>query len=518
MIKSKKNVLVKVFLILFAAFFVCGTFVPEAFADEKGFNTNCEPDVDAYAGAAKSFTWWKEPFRVVSEATINVGETTFNTVAPGAVKLMTVGFLLWLVIFMMKNLSSLKEVDPMEMLTKVGGMMFKTGFAYCMLIDSSFFFGTFVSPITATAAGFVGIDSGAGGGLQSVVSPLEALMQDMHDTISHGIGVGQYAMCLAWWQKFPWPFEDLLVVEDLWDGYPEFEVLASGCIVYIGCWILLLVFPFFLFDAMFRLGVTGALCPLFIVAWVFPITVDFAKKGLNSVLNVAFLFVCLKIILDLDVELILGASGMREELDGQQRDFMGAIIEGNNLIVAFVCVFYAILFTLQAGVLANYFSDTNFDNNTAWQATQYAGQTVGKTAKAGGELAGWGGRKIRQGVDRAAARTVERGRQAREKDPTAKPTFREKAAARYLRKRGFMDSKGRYKEGMEGLLTNGVRRAAKRVTYRGLGKAMDKTGLTNVMDRAGLGGSKVRSWLQGKEDKKRNLIEDVPDDVWSPRK
>lgn len=507
MIKSKKNVLVKVFLILFAAFFVSTFWSSEAFAESQ-YNTKCTRSLNDFQGEAKNFTWWKEPFRVVSQATISVGETTFNTVAPGAIKLMAVGLLLWLVMFMMKNLSSLKEVDPMEMLTKVGGMMFKAAFAYCMLVDSNFFFGTFVSPITATAAGFVGVGGGAGGGLQSVVSPLEALMDTMHKTIAAGVGIGNYAQCLSWWKVIGGPIPNFFETKEH-DGYPEPEVYAAGCIVWLGCWILLIVFPFFLFDAMFRLGVTAALCPLFIVSWVFPITVDFAKKGLNSVLNVAFLFICLKIILDLDVELLLGASGMRSNLVGDKRAFMENIREGNNLVLAFVCVFYAVLFTLQAGQLANYFSDTSFENNTAWQATQYAGQTVGKTAKAGGELAGWGGRKIRQGVDRAAARTVERGRQAREKNPNKKPSFGEKAAARYLRKRGFMDSKGRYKEGMEGLLTNGVRRAAKRVTYRGLGKAMDKVGL---------GKTWLRGRLQSAEESKRNLIEDVPDSAWSPRK
>lgn len=509
MIKSKKNVLVKVFLILFAAFFVSTFWSSEAFAESQ-YNTKCTRSLNDFQGEAKNFTWWKEPFRVVSQATISVGETTFNTVAPGAIKLMAVGLLLWLVMFMMKNLSSLKEVDPMEMLTKVGGMMFKAAFAYCMLVDSNFFFGTFVSPITATAAGFVGVGGGAGGGLQSVVSPLEALMDTMHKTIAAGVGIGNYAQCLSWWKVIGGPIPNFFE-NDEHDGYPEPEVYAAGCIVWLGCWILLIVFPFFLFDAMFRLGVTAALCPLFIVSWVFPITVDFAKKGLNSVLNVAFLFICLKIILDLDVELLLGASGMRSNLVGDKRAFMENIREGNNLVLAFVCVFYAVLFTLQAGQLANYFSDTSFENNTAWQATQYAGQTVGKTAKAGGELAGWGGRKIRQGIDRAAARTVERGRALREhsKLKDAKPTFKEKMAARYLRSRGFMDSKGRYKDGMEGLLTNGVRRAAKRVTYRGLGKAMDKVGL---------GKTWLRGRLQSAEESKRNLIEDVPDSAWSPRK
>lgn len=575
MIRSKKKILARVLLALFAAVFVCGTFSFPAFAEEQ-YNTQCKDDVEQYAGILKNFKWWQEPFRVVSEATVNVGETTFNTVAPGAVKLMTVGFLLWLVIFMMHNLSSLKEVDPMEMLTKVGGMMFKTGFAYCMLINSSFFFGTFVSPIIATAAGFVGINAGAGGGLQSVVSPLEALANDMHDTVAYGQAVGEYAMCLSMWQRLPWPFEDLLEIEGFSDGYPEFEVLASGCVVWVGCWFILAAFPFFLFDAMIRLGVTAALCPLFIVAWVFPITVGFAKKGFQSVLNVAFCFVCLKIILDLDIELILGASGMRSNLVGSKREFMDAIIEGNNFIIVVVCFFYSIMFMLQAGQLANFFADTSFENNTAWKATQYAGQHMNNARKAAGGLIGAGVRKVNQGWDRKAARKVEQGRQQREKDkaagrtPTA-PSKGEMRAERRLRRRGFIDSQGRYKSGMEDLLTNGVRREGKRLAYRNLGKAMDKIGLNPQVnfqkeaealgkERATLEAQitageklnpnydktaegrkaynrlfeidqrqdqmnkdgpkstktgKIRDWLQRKEDSKRNMIEDVPNNRWS---
>lgn len=478
MIKSKKRILVRVLFALFAGVFLAGAFATPASAREQGYNTQVAGNLDNYINEAKSFKWWEEPFNIVKEAVIDVGESTFAKVAGGVPELIFTGWLLWLVTFMMTQLASLKEVDPMEMLTKVGGMMFKGMFAYALVTQQAFFFGYFVSPIIATAAGFVGIDAGAGEGLQSVVSPLQALMDDMHNSIAQGIGIGDYAMDISWWQRLSWPFEDLFEKEGVRDGYPEFEVWGSGCIVYLGCWILFIVFPFFVFDAMIRLGVTAALCPLFIAAWVFPITVGFAKKGFQSILNVAFLFVCLKIILDLDVQLLLGASGMDAKLASaaDPNAFMDKIVEGNNVLIAFVCVFYSVLFTLQATQLSNFFADTQFENNTAWQATQYAGGTVAKAASATAGVAGWAGRRAMTDIDRAAARSVERGRQKREKDtamgrtPSA-PSFKEKMASKYLQKRGFVDKNGRYKEGMEGLLTNGWRRDAKKFAAQGMNKA-----------------------------------------------
>ncbi len=468
----------KICLAFFAGIFLAGICdVSPAYAGDAGYNTKCGGSAGEYMSNAKGWKWWVTPFETVAKATINVGESTFARVAPSTPMFIFVGWLLWLVTFMMTQLGSLKEVDPMEMLTKVGGMMFKGMFAYALLTNQSFFFGYFVSPIIATGAGFVGIDAGAGGGMQSVVSPLRALMESMHKDVAQGIGIGEYAMCLSMHED--WPVIGGLFENDSWDGAPEFEVLASGCIMYIGSWILMLAFPFLIFDAMIRLGVTAALCPLFIAAWVFPITAEFTKKGLGSFLNVAFMFVCLKIILQLDVQMLMGASGMSTAEGLSQRAFMDHIIEGNNLIIAIVCVFYAIMFLLQATSLSNYFATTDFKNDTAWQAAQYAGgmakNAAGEAMGAASGLAGYAAHKYSQGKDRSAARTLENYNRRKDAaaangQPVPQMTSSERKAQKRLFKRGHVDGQGKYNDSMKDLLDNGKRRELSRLTSKGFNK------------------------------------------------
>lgn len=498
-----KRILMKICLAFFAGIFLAGICdVSPAYAGDAGYNTKCGGSAGEYMSNAKGWKWWVTPFETVAKATINVGESTFAKVAPSTPMFIFVGWLLWLVTFMMTQLGSLKEVDPMEMLTKVGGMMFKGMFAYALLTNQSFFFGYFVSPIIATGAGFVGIDAGAGGGMQSVVSPLRALMESMHKDVAQGIGIGEYAMCLSMHED--WPVIGGLFENDSWDGAPEFEVLASGCIMYIGSWILMLAFPFLIFDAMIRLGVTAALCPLFIAAWVFPITVQFTKKGLGSFLNVAFMFVCLKIILQLDVQMLMGASGMSTAEGLSQRAFMDHIIEGNNLIIAIVCIFYAVLFLLQATSLSNFFADTQFENNTAWQAAQYAGgmakNAAGEAMGAASGLAGYAAHKYSQGKDRSAARTLENYNRRKDAaaangQPAPKMTSSEMKAQKRLFKRGHVDGQGKYNDSMKDLLDNGKRRGFNRVASKVAGTL---TGGNHTM---------VGRWFRRREANRQNMLD-----------
>ena len=447
--------------ILFALFVTAFCAAPPAYA-AKDFNPDCDP-VSAYANKAAENRWWKPIFDIVSNATVSVGETTFSTTAPSAVKLMVVGLGLWLAIFTMKMVASMKEQDPMEYLTHVGGMMFKSAFAAVFLRNSSFFFGYIVAPITAVGAGFAGLSAGAGSGLSSVVEPLGALMEDMHKSIAMGIGVGQAAQCLSWIHDFSIFGKTLFTL-------PEFAVLLSGCMLEVGCWILLIAFPFRIFDALFRLGVTAALCPLFIVAWVFPVTAGLAKKGLNSVLHVTFLFLCLKIILDLDIELLLGATGLgvltsagpKEAMDQMRATGSEESPANSSFIVMVVCIFYSVLFLMKADELANYFSEASFSNDTAYAAAKNTFEG-GKMAvsKGGGLVAS----KAAGAVDKKAARTVQDMREKKQKaaatGQTYNPSRKEKAAEYYLKKRGVIAANGADTDKMGKLLQNSVWRDAR---------------------------------------------------------
>lgn len=452
MTKLKHSMFIGVLFSLFMTFFLAAS--PAQALIE--FNPECK-ELAAYQAEALENRWWKPVFDIVSDATVKIGEESFSRVAKPAITLMAVGFGLWLAIFTMKMVGSLKEQDPMEYLTSVGGMLFKCAFAAVFLRNSGFFFGYIVAPITAIGAGFAGLDAGAGEGLASVVAPLSELMEEMHKAVANGIGLGEGVECLS-------IIVEITIIVKI-AIIPDFPVYLSGCMLKTGCWLLLIAFPFRIFDALFRLGVTAALCPLFIVSWVFPATAGFAKKGLNSILHVTFLFLCLKIILDLDIEMLLGATGLRELSGVDPKTAMdkfratGSEKKPSNpdVIIMAVCIFYSILFLLKADELANYFAETSFSNDTAFAAAKstFEGAKMG-VEKGGGFVM----KKAAGAVDKRAARTVEKSRRARQaaesRGETYKPSRREQAAEYYLKKRGILAANGADTEKYGKLLEKGA--------------------------------------------------------------
>lgn len=428
--------------------------------------------------------WWEKPVEAVTNAAVSVGEGTFNTVAGGAVKVMVVGFGLWLAVFTLKIVGGLQESDPMENLTKIGGMMLKTGIAAVLLRDSGFFFGYFVAPITSAGAGFAGLggSSGGGSGLSAVVEPLKEVVESMHIATAKTQGLGDFAQCIsAIYQPsiFGWkPFggeEGGIIDPGVW---------SSGCAVQFGAFLLMLFFPILIFDALLRVGITAALCPLFIVAWVFPATADFAKKGLNSFLNVAFFFLCLKISMDMALKLLESAGGLEyltDDAGGKTKtvcllkwgggdglehcaQYANDTSSKTGLFVFACCILYGFLLLKQATTFASYFSEANFSNDNAFQAAHGAAKGAQSAVGHAAQGAAMVSDKISQGKDRKAARAVQGMRQNAEKAKasggTYTPTKKEMKAEQRLKNRGVLNSDGSETKDFHNLLKNGKRRWA----------------------------------------------------------
>lgn len=114
----------------------------------------------------------------------------------------------------------------------------------------------------------------SGGGLDSVAAALKQMANSIHDSIAKVIARANFLQCLGKIHKVSVIGIDLGIFQDP-------KIWASGCAIWAGAQLFMFAFPFFLIDACFRLGVVAALCPLFIVAWVFPATRGLpAKAGL----------------------------------------------------------------------------------------------------------------------------------------------------------------------------------------------------------------------------------------------
>lgn len=262
-------------------------------------------------------TWWGRIFHAIMDAGNNVVSTTWTKVQSSTIKLLGVAFGLWLAMVTMPMLGSLKEQDPLDYLTKIGTKMFKVCFAAALLANRKYFFDYFVSPIFDVAAGFAGVDAGSISGgakaMDAIKKPMLAVLLDIDANLAMLKGIGKVLMtCLfkvdaligAVGLKILW--FDVGVIFKLFD-LPNIYVILSGCFIWISGIVLGVAFPFRVFDACFRLGIVLTLAPLYIVAWVFDLTKNFAATGFKCVLQVAFLFIFLNITMKLNIELILKA-------------------------------------------------------------------------------------------------------------------------------------------------------------------------------------------------------------------
>lgn len=391
--------------------------------EEVPFYEECE-NLNTLASQNKSDKWWEKPFNIVSDAAVEFGEGTYNTVAGDAVKLMGVGLGLWIAIFFFKVLGSMTESDPLDNLTKVGGMCFKACFAAIILRNSGILFGYFVAPIMQIGAGMAGINAGGSasgaGGLFESVSALKAILDDAHDAVATTQAIGELAMCIS--KIYTVTVFGLELFSIIDPG-----VWSHGCALDFSTWILGIIWPILVFDALFRLGITAALCPLFVVAWVFPSTASYTSKGFHSFLNVAFFYVCLNFALKMGLKLLEGTSGLDVLKPGTDAAKTAAVCalrlgKGENcpevaskpgfssLIIFGACTFYCFLFLKEATTFANFFSDVSFSNDTAFQATKSAAGAAQKTAMVGADVAGAAYDKKQEFNDRKAARDVNRVR------------------------------------------------------------------------------------------------------------
>lgn len=409
-------------LMLFSA--VAFTTKPaQAGIEEVPFYEECE-DLDSLASENNSDKWWEKPFTIVSEAAVEFGEGTYDAVASDAVKLLAVGLALWIVLYYMKVLGGLTEADPMDNLTKVFGMLFKGLFAAIILRNSGLLFGYFVAPIMQIGAGMAGIDGGGSatgaGGLFESVSALKGVLDDAHSAAARTQAIGELAMCIS--KIYTVTVFGLELFSIIDPG-----VWSHGCALTFATWILGVCWPILVFDALFRLGITAALCPLFVVAWVFPSTSSYTGKGFKSFLNVAFFYVCLNFAVKMGLKLLEGSSGLDVLRPGTDAAKTAAVCalrigKGENcpevaskpgfqsLVIFGACVFYCILFLKEATTFANFFSDAQFSNDTAFQATKSAAGAAQKTAMVGADVAGAAYDKHQEHKDRSAARDVNRVR------------------------------------------------------------------------------------------------------------
>lgn len=245
------------------------------------------------------------------------------------VKLLTLGSMLWLAFFGLRNVSSLTNPEGASMINQLGVFAFKVAFAYVFIVSG---IGTLISyvvnPILATGAEFgvalmsMPVDTLAPentyNGPVGIVSPdvmnkILAFTQVLSAKVANNLIIGHSLTCYAI-EKYIGPIPLGVFMLRL----PRIWMWLCGASIWFVGFMMTLSVSYYLMDISFKIGFAIIALPIVIGLWPFNMTAGRLKTCFSIILRAAGTFAFLAILTSMTIVLINHAY---EDVDG----FLAAI-------------------------------------------------------------------------------------------------------------------------------------------------------------------------------------------------
>lgn len=232
--------------------------------------------------------------------------------------LVSIGFVIWLCIYLLRHLTSYSQVTTGEMLKGILFQGFRVAVVIIALSGAIYeIMDLTLNPVMETGLdfgktlnrdstcddgatymqGIIGYDETTGfpkpdnaasdqiGGLSKHMGEsLICSLKNLEDSTGFMMSLGKYSICLSW-ERFK-----------LWKIFPSLGYFSTGLFLWITGLFLLLSFPWCLIDCLLQLCVAVALIPCAVGAYAFKITAQYLKLIWSMFMNALFNFVFMAII------------------------------------------------------------------------------------------------------------------------------------------------------------------------------------------------------------------------------
>ncbi len=262
-----------------------------------------------------------ELFKKLFNAASKMAKASNDGLAIPSKNVVSVAFLIWLAVYILKQISSFSRASTGQMLKGILFQGFRVavviialnGAIYQLMdltlnpiIETGLDFARTVNQDSTNSCdetqpymqGIIGYDANTGfpklnegsseanGGLskgigQSIICNIKTL----EGTTGFLMNLGKYSMCLAW-DRYPWA-----VV------LPHFGYLTTGIVLWITGLMLLISFPWYLIDCILQLCIAVALIPCAVAAYAFKPTTKYLRLIWSMFMNAMFNFVFMAIII-----------------------------------------------------------------------------------------------------------------------------------------------------------------------------------------------------------------------------
>ena len=358
-------------------------------------------------------------FKTIFNAASNLTATAISKLAAPSKTIVLTGFLIWLAIYILKQISSFQGASPGDLLkgilmqgTRVAIVVFILSGALYQIMDltinpvvqTGLTFANMLNPDSNCDSsrdymqGIVGYDSKNGmqstsqGGLpRSMGESIICTIKNLEDSVGVLASLGNYSVCLS--------FHDMAVFEGV---LPHLGYLLSGFGLWLAGLFLLFAFPWCLIDCILQLCIAAAMIPCSIAAFAFKSTAKYTKITWDFFMNAMFTLVFMAV-------LVFILNSMFKEWIGLNDDTLtnfdpGLLITaysknglawwGIGAFKIFAFVFLFVCFIDEVPSMANRFA------NGAPFGSKGIGRMVGGTvAKTGAKVAAGAGHIAEQGAE-----------------------------------------------------------------------------------------------------------------------
>lgn len=239
-------------------------------------------------------------FKVIFDTASLMAKLTFDKLAIPVMSVVLVAWAIWIAMTILKYVSALdtKDVPSMvkELLSKSLVVLVVVVF---LQADSGTFFQMALEPIfntgfklaqLALADGTCKEDFGVlkdGGLPASMGNSILCTIKAIQDRLINTMSLGSASMCVGWYIK-----GKLFI-------FGSIPYLISGLLIWGGCLVLLVIYPFLMLDSIFQLTVACALLPAAIGCYPFKLTKRYVGKVWNAFINAMFnfIFLCIMILI-----------------------------------------------------------------------------------------------------------------------------------------------------------------------------------------------------------------------------
>ncbi len=269
--------------------------------------------------------------QVIFAAANNATRESFDSFAHSFIILIVVVYAVWLALTSLQQVFPFTKKDAADYIEIILKQTLKFAIAYYLLINSATLFKMFVSPVLQSGmvmgekiqlqevksikeaknidvpevklgSDYYNIKSSTG---KTLFVQIERYLSVIQGQMAYMQAIGTSLFCVGTRQMFNWPWK-----EEFIDGLRMTFLGSFFCVI---GFLLSIAFAYYFLDAILQLGLLGVLMPLMIAGWPFKITSNYAKKGLEFLLNTFFVFFFTGFVVSVNMVLIDNALSMSNE-------------------------------------------------------------------------------------------------------------------------------------------------------------------------------------------------------------